>query len=246
MPTWRRCATSSGPTIPSWRARRRLVVGTKADLVEDAEGASRRAGPRRARRVRRGGARIAELVERLRAAVQTAADEEEERTAEVVLRPARPPFTVRREGSQFIVAGRNVERWVAETDLEDARRVVELQRRLVKAGVERTAVRDGGAPGRRGRDRGASCSSSSPSWRENPRWIGVGNWSTGRTPPGPSCTRRWMHPARAARVADAERGGLVAEGRHVPHRGVARGGRASSSNAWARGRSSSRSSTPTS
>jgi len=55
-----------------------------------------------------------------------------------VLRPARPPFTVRREGSQFIVAGRNVERWVAETDLEDARRVVELQRRLVKAGVERT------------------------------------------------------------------------------------------------------------
>jgi GTP-binding protein len=44
---------------------------------------------------------------------------------------------VRRDGERFVVAGRNVERWVAETDMDDARRVVELQRRLVRAGVER-------------------------------------------------------------------------------------------------------------
>jgi GTPase len=59
------------------------------------------------------------------------------RRADVVLRPARPAFTVRREGERFVVIGRNVERWVTETDMDDARRVVELQRRLVKAGVER-------------------------------------------------------------------------------------------------------------
>jgi GTP-binding protein len=123
---------------PELTRRRRLVVGTKADLVVDADARAASLAPDALAVSAVEGRGISELVERLRAAVRTATEEEEERTAEIVLRPARPPFTVRREGSRFVVAGRNVERWVAETDLEDARRVVDLQRRLVKAGVERT------------------------------------------------------------------------------------------------------------
>jgi GTP-binding protein len=123
---------------PELTRRRRLVVGTKADLVADADARAAALAPGALAVSSVKGRGISELVEGLRAVVRTASEEEEERTAEIVLRPARPPFTVRREGSRFVVAGRNVERWVAETDLEDARRVVDLQRRLVKAGVERT------------------------------------------------------------------------------------------------------------
>jgi GTP-binding protein len=61
-----------------------------------------------------------------------------------VLRPARAAFVVRREGERFRVVGRNVERWVAEVDLDDPRAVAALQKRLVRAGVER-ALEDEGA-----------------------------------------------------------------------------------------------------
>jgi GTP-binding protein len=64
-------------------------------------------------------------------------EQEEERQPFVVLRPARPPFVVRKEGAGFRVVGRAVERWVAETDFEDPREVVQLQKRLAKEGVER-------------------------------------------------------------------------------------------------------------
>ncbi len=80
---------------------------------------------------------IDRLQERLSAVAAEAASAEEERRSYVVLRPARPRFTVRREGERFRVIGRVVERWVAETDLEDPRNVARLQRRLVKEGVER-------------------------------------------------------------------------------------------------------------
>ena len=75
--------------------------------------------------------RVAELVE------AASMDQEEERQPFVVLRPARPPFVVRKEGTGFRVVGRAVERWVAETDFDDPRNVVQLQRRLAKEGVER-------------------------------------------------------------------------------------------------------------
>jgi GTP-binding protein len=77
------------------------------------------------------------LRERVSALAAEAASAEEERGSYVVLRPARPRFTVRREGARFRVVGRGVERWVAEADLEDPSTVARLQRRLVKEGVER-------------------------------------------------------------------------------------------------------------
>ncbi len=65
----------------------------------------------------------------------------------MVLRPGHPRFEVRREGSRFRVIGRGVERWVAETDLEDPRQVERLQRRLVKEGVERQLAAAGASRG---------------------------------------------------------------------------------------------------
>jgi GTP-binding protein len=65
----------------------------------------------------------------------------------VILRPGREEFTVTKEGGRFRVAGRFVERWVADTDLEDPREVAALQRKLVKEGVERTLRKVGARRG---------------------------------------------------------------------------------------------------
>jgi GTPase len=59
------------------------------------------------------------------------------RADHVVFRPARDPFVVRRAGERFEVEGRQVERWVRDTDLDDPGQVARLQDRLRKSGVER-------------------------------------------------------------------------------------------------------------
>jgi GTP-binding protein len=64
-----------------------------------------------------------------------------------VLRPAREPFVVKREGDRFRVSGPRVERWVAEVDLDDREQVAALQRRLVRAGVERRLAESGARRG---------------------------------------------------------------------------------------------------
>ena len=80
---------------------------------------------------------IEDLAERLVSLVQAARSSAPPAEPFVVLRPGRDPFVVRRDGARFRVEGARVERWVAEANLEDPRQVVELQRRLVRAGVER-------------------------------------------------------------------------------------------------------------
>jgi GTPase len=69
------------------------------------------------------------------------------RSPYVVIRPARETFVVRREGERYRVAGQRVERWVSEVDLDDPRQVTELQRRLVRAGVERRLAEAGAKRG---------------------------------------------------------------------------------------------------
>ncbi|HEX6400137.1 MAG TPA: Obg family GTPase CgtA, partial [Actinomycetota bacterium] len=64
-----------------------------------------------------------------------------------VLRPGRPRFTVTREDGGWRVAGRGVERLVAETDLDDDRQVAKLQRRLIDEGVERQLAKMGARRG---------------------------------------------------------------------------------------------------
>ncbi len=118
---------------PSLTQRRSMVVGTKVDLLSDG------ARPPEVDLAVSGvtGEGIEELAERIARLVAEARAEESPREPYVVLRPARETFVVSREGDRFRVAGPRVERWVAEADLDDARQVVDLQGRLVRAGVER-------------------------------------------------------------------------------------------------------------
>jgi GTP-binding protein len=124
--------------------RRSIVVGTKADLVGEG-----RTPPDGIDLAVSGltGKGVDELASRIAREVARARAEEPARTSFVVLRPGRQPFVIKREGERYVVAGPKVERWVEETDLEDPRQVQTLQRRLVKAGVERRLAEAGARRG---------------------------------------------------------------------------------------------------
>jgi GTP-binding protein len=135
-----------GAYDPALASRPTIVVGTKSDLAPDVD----------AQALLGGGAIAVSAVtsegmdrlrERLSALAKEAEAVAEDRSAYVILRPARPRFTVMREGGRFRVVGRAVERWVSETDLEDPAKVERLQRRLVKEGVERELVSAGARRG---------------------------------------------------------------------------------------------------
>jgi GTP-binding protein len=122
---------------PGLATRPWIVVGTKADLVDDAEAAAFTLAPDSLAVSGLTGEGIDRLADRVAELVEMASRDKEDRQPFVVLRPARPPFVVRKEGAGFRVVGRAVERWVAETDFEDPRKVVQLQKRLAKEGVEK-------------------------------------------------------------------------------------------------------------
>jgi len=135
-----------GAYDPTLLTRPNLVAGTKADLAPNADvQAVLGSGAISVSAVTDEG--MDRLRERLTALAAEADTTAEDRTSYVVLRPARPRFTVRREGERFRVVGRGVERWVSETDLEDPAKVERLQRRLVKEGVERELVSAGARRG---------------------------------------------------------------------------------------------------
>jgi GTP-binding protein len=123
-----------------------LVVGTKADLVDDADERARSIGADVVVSAVTG-AGLEELSDPIATLATAAAEATEDRQAYVVLRPGRPRFEVRREGERYRVVGRGVERWVAETDLDDPRQVERLQKRLVKEGVERQLAAAGARRG---------------------------------------------------------------------------------------------------
>jgi GTP-binding protein len=131
---------------PALAMRPSLVVGTKIDLVPDADPRAL-LGPDAIGVSAVTGAGIEQLQERLSRLAAEAEQAAEERRPHVVLRPARPRFVVRREGERFRVVGRGVERWVADTDLEDPREVAQLQRRLLREGVERELAAAGARRG---------------------------------------------------------------------------------------------------
>ena len=132
---------------PELLRRPSLIVGTKADLVDEPARIARGLG--RAVLVASAvtGRGVDDLRERLSELAREAEASAEERRPYVVLRPSRPRFVVRREGERFRVVGRGVERWVAEADLEDPRRLAQLQRRLVREGVERQLAAAGARRG---------------------------------------------------------------------------------------------------
>jgi GTP-binding protein len=120
-------------------------VGAKADLIED---------PARAADAIRGvpvsavtGEGLDLLTSQLEQLSRQGAAHQPPRAPYVVLRPGRPRFTIARETGGWRVVGRNVERWVHETDLDDERAVADLQRKLIKEGVERQLAKAGALRG---------------------------------------------------------------------------------------------------
>ncbi len=117
--------------------RRSIVVGTKADLVDDAPSMARALGEDALAVSAVTGEGLEDLLARVSAMSKAAEAAEPEPTPFVVLRPGRPRFTVEREGAGWRVKGRNLERWVLETDMDDEVGLATLQRRLIKEGIER-------------------------------------------------------------------------------------------------------------
>ncbi|MEX0985365.1 MAG: GTPase ObgE [Actinomycetota bacterium] len=115
-----------------------LVVGAKADLVEDPGSAVVVLGPGALPVSSETGAGMDALADRLGPLAEAAALAQPPREPVIVLRPGRAPFTVvRSDDGVWHVSGRNVERWVLETDLDRAHEINVLQKRLRKEGVER-------------------------------------------------------------------------------------------------------------
>jgi GTPase len=133
---------------PELAERRTLVVGTKADLVDDAAGAARTLGEDAIAVSAMTAEGLDALQDRLGALAEQAEAEAPERIPYVVLRPGRARFTVERgDDGTWRVRGRNVERWVMEADLDDDDDVRTLQRRLKKEGVDRRLRSLGAMPG---------------------------------------------------------------------------------------------------
>ena len=122
---------------PELAARSALIAATKTDLVDEPEVRAARLAPEAVPVSGVTGEGMEVLAERIAALAGAAIASAPERKPYVVLRPGRMPFEVSREGNRYVVSGQQVERWVRETDLDDARQVAALQKRLVKSGVER-------------------------------------------------------------------------------------------------------------
>jgi GTP-binding protein len=128
-------------------SRPAIVVATKIDLVDDPREAVATMPADAVAVSSMTGEGIDDLVARLGLLAREAETEPEPQPF-VVLRPGRPRFIVTREAPhRWRVAGRSVERWVSEADLDDERDVARLQARLVKEGVERKLAAEGARHG---------------------------------------------------------------------------------------------------
>ena len=133
---------------PELAARPALVVATKADLVEDPAGAAAPLGDDVLVVSAVTGDGLDAVLARLAPMAQEAAEGQPDRQPYIVLRPGRPRFTITRdEHGVWHVRGRNVERWVMETNLDDEGQVEELQRRMRKEGIDRRLAAGGARPG---------------------------------------------------------------------------------------------------
>jgi GTP-binding protein len=123
---------------PQLATRPSIVVGTKADLVDDPSAVAATLGAEALLVSAMTGEGLDELLERLGLLATGAEEGEPDRRSHVVLRPGRPRFTVVREpDGRWRVSGRSVERWVLEADLDDEGDAETLAGRLKKEGVER-------------------------------------------------------------------------------------------------------------
>ncbi len=133
---------------PDLAARPAVIVGTKADLVDDPTETAAPLGSDALIVSAMTGEGVDELLDRLGLLAREAEEAAPPRTTEVVLRPGRPRFTVARTpAGHWVVTGRNVERLVQDADMEDEDEVVVLQRRLITEGVEAALTSQGARQG---------------------------------------------------------------------------------------------------
>ncbi len=128
---------------PDLAVRPSIVVGTKADLVDEPSALE----PDALVVSGETGQGLDDLLDGLAVLTKEAEEQEPERAPFVVLRPGRPRFTVEREGSGWRVKGQAVERWILETDMDDEVQLAKLQKRMVKEGVERRLTELGAREG---------------------------------------------------------------------------------------------------
>jgi GTPase len=141
---------------PDLLERERIVVGSRADLAQDGVSAGAEAAggadggvaaPVDLRISAVTGEGIPQVRGRLAEAVRTARAELEEPTQYVVHRPVREGYSVAREGSGWVVEGREAVRAVALSDLTRADALDEAHRRLRRLGIDRALARAGAQPG---------------------------------------------------------------------------------------------------
>jgi GTPase len=131
---------------PDLLARERVVVGSRADLVEG-DGAGDEAVDFDLRVSAVTGAGLAALIGRLVVAVRATRAALPEPTQFVVHRPVRAGYEVVREGRGWVVEGREATRAVGLSDLTRADALEEAHRRLHRLGVDRALARAGAQPG---------------------------------------------------------------------------------------------------
>jgi GTP-binding protein len=129
---------------PALLERRRLVVGTKADLVAQGGPGNAWGGSRVSALTGEG---LPELLGRLAELVARSRADEPESESFVVHRPLAEGFSVRRSGDGYVVTGRPVERAVAMNDLTNPEAIEYVQHRLERLGVNRALARAGARPG---------------------------------------------------------------------------------------------------
>jgi GTP-binding protein len=129
-------------------SRSAVIVGTKADLVDEPSDVAGTLGDDVAVISAMTGDGLEELLDRLGLLAREAAAQEPPPQPTVVLRPGRPRFTIsRRADGSWEIQGRGIERAVMETDLDDDRQVARLQARLKKEGVDATLAKMGARVG---------------------------------------------------------------------------------------------------
>jgi GTP-binding protein len=145
---------------PELLERRRLVIGSRADLAGDGGVTDPKLVQERQLSGASGanlemdlqvsavtGAGVAELTGRLADAVRAARAEIPEPTQFVVHRPVRQGYEIQRTGDGWVVEGRDARRAVALSDLTRPDALAEAQRRLRALGVDRALARAGAQAG---------------------------------------------------------------------------------------------------
>jgi GTP-binding protein len=139
-----------GDYQPELVGRPRLVVGSRADLAGAGSGDGEAVADPPEVDVRVSavtGEGIDRVVGLLADLVRGARAELPERSQFVVHRPVREGYKVEREGSGWVVEGREAVRAVALSDLTRRDALDEAQRRLKRLGIDRALARAGAKPG---------------------------------------------------------------------------------------------------